>query len=91
MIAMSVIYVEYIRDLFSSILMLKPDSTEVLEKTIVDIPYDEIIIDFSGVKFMSIELAKEYSSIKQRSKKVVNEVNIPIDIEPIMSKASGFI
>ncbi len=91
MIAMSVIYVEYIRDFFSSTLMLNPDSTKELEKTIVDIPYDEIIIDFSGVKSMGIEFAKEYLSIKDRSKKVIHEVNIPLDVEPIMNSASGSI
>ena len=87
MIAMSVIYVEYIRDLLSSTLTLRPDIIQELEKTILNIPYDEIIIDFSGVKSMSIEFAKEYLSIKHRSKKVINEVNISLDVEPIMNKA----
>ncbi len=87
MIAMSVIYVEYIRDLLSPTLTLRPDIIQELEKTILNIPYDEIIIDFSGVKSMSIEFAKEYLSIKQRSKKVINEVNISLDVEPIMNKA----
>ena len=87
MIAMSVIYVEYIRDLLSSTLTLRPDIIQELEKTILNIPYDEIIIDFSGVKSISIEFAKEYLSIKYRSKKVINEVNISLDVEPIMNKA----
>jgi len=91
MIAMSVIYVEYIRDPFSSTLTMRPDTTKELEKTILDIPYDEIIIDFSGVKSMSIEFAKEYLSIKRRSKKVINEVNIPLDLEPIINKALEYI
>ena len=60
MIVMSVIYVDYIRDLFSSTLMLGPDTVKELEKTILDIPYDEIVIDFSSVKSMSSEFAKEY-------------------------------
>jgi len=87
MIAMSVIYVEYIRDLLSSALTLRPNIIQELEKTILNIPYNEIIIDFSGVKSMSIEFAKEYLSIKHRSKKVINEVNISLDVEPIMNKA----
>ena len=87
MIAMSVIYVEYIRDLLSSTLTLRPNIIQELEKTILNIPYNEIIIDFSGVKSMSIEFAKEYLSIKHRSKKVINEVNISLDVEPIMNKA----
>jgi hypothetical protein len=87
MIAMSVLYVEYIRDLFSSTLTLRPNIIEELEKTIADISYDEIIIDFSGVKSMSIEFAKEYLSIKHRSDKTINEVNMPLDLQPIMDKA----
>lgn len=84
---MSVIYVEYIRDLLSPTLTLKPNTIKELEKTIVDIPYEEIIIDFSGIKSMGFEFAKEYFSIKHRSKKIINEVNIPLDVEPIMNKA----
>ena len=91
MIVMSVIYVEYIRDLLSSTRMLRPNTIKELEKTILDIPYDEIIIDFSGVKSMGIEFAKEYFSFKHRSKKTINEVNIPFGVEPIMNKASGSI
>jgi len=87
MIKMSVLYVEYITNLFSSTLTLKPDTTKELEKTILDIPYDEIIFDFSDVKSMSTEFAREYVSVKHRSKKVVNEVNIPLSLEPIMDKA----
>ncbi len=87
MIAMSVICVEYIKDLFSSSLTLRSDTIKELEKTILNIPYDEIVIDFSGVKSMDIEFAKEYLSIKHRSKKAINEVNIPLDVEPIMKKA----
>jgi hypothetical protein len=84
---MSVIYVEFIWDLLSSTMKLRPDTIIELEKTILNIPYDEIIIDFSGVKSMSIEFAKEYLSIKHRSKKAINEVNISLDVEPIMNKA----
>jgi hypothetical protein len=58
MIAMSVIYVEFIWDLLSSTMKLRPDTIIELEKTILNIPYDEIIIDFSGVKSMSIEFVK---------------------------------
>jgi hypothetical protein len=84
---MSVIYVEFIWDLLSSTMKLRPDTIIELEKTILNIPYDEIIIDFSGVKSMSIEFAKEYLSIKHGSKKAINEVNISLDVEPIMNKA----
>lgn len=87
MIKMSVLYVEYITNLFSSTLVLRPNTKKELEKTILDIPFDEIIFDFSGVEYMSIEFAKEYMSIKHRTTKIVNEVNIPLAFEPIMLKA----
>jgi hypothetical protein len=85
MIKMSVLYVEYIKDRFSSTLTLRPNAAKELEETILDIPYDEIIFDFSGVKSMSIEFAKEYLSIKYRTKKIIKEVNIAIELELIMN------
>jgi hypothetical protein len=87
MIKMSVLYVEYITNLFSSTLELSIDTKKELEKTILDIPYDEIIFDFSGVKSMNTEFAREYISIKHRSKKIVNEVNVPLNLQPLMDKA----
>ena len=65
---------------------LRPNTAKELEETILSIPYDEIIFDFTGVKSMSIEFAKEYVSIKHRSQKIIKEVNIPIYLELIMSK-----
>ena len=84
---MSVLYVEYIIDLFSSTLTLRPDTIKVLEKTILNIPFDEIVIDFSGVRSMSFEFAKEYLSIKNKSNKAINEVNLPLDLRPMIDKA----
>jgi translation elongation factor EF-4 len=75
MIKMSFLYIEFIKDLFSSTLT-RPNAAKELEETIFDIPYDEIIFDFSGVKSMSIEFAKEYRSIKYRTKKIIKEVKI---------------
>lgn len=76
MIKMSFLYVEYIKDLSSSTLTLRPNAAKELEETIFDIPYDEIIFDFSGVKSMSIEFAKVYRSIKYRTEKIIKEVKI---------------
>jgi hypothetical protein len=30
-------------------------------KTIMDVPYNEIILDFCGIRSMSIKFAKEYN------------------------------
>ena len=88
MIGMSVLYVEYMKDIFSSTLALRPDTNKELGKTIIDVPYDEIILDFSGIRSMSFEFAKEYLSVKNNSNKSINEVNLSFDLRPIMDKAS---
>ncbi|VFJ13288.1 hypothetical protein [Candidatus Nitrosocosmicus franklandus] len=88
MIGMSVVYVEYMKDVFSSTLTMGPDTREELDKTLINVPYTEIILDFSGIKSMSFEFAKEYCSIKNKSNKTVNEVNLPLELMPIMDKAS---
>ena len=88
MIGMSVLYVESMKDIFSSTLTLGPDTHEELDRTFMDIPYDGIILDFSGIKSMSFEFAKEYFSMKNKCNKAVNEVNLPLELRPIMDKAS---
>jgi hypothetical protein len=87
MIGMSVLYVECIKDLLSFTLTLRPDTIKVLEKTILNIPFDEIVIDFSGVRSMSFEFAKEYLSFKKKSNKAITEVNLPLDLRPMIDKA----
>lgn len=87
MIGMSVLYVEYMKDVFSSSLSLGPQTHEELDKTITIVPYDEIVFDFSGVRSMSFEFAKEYLSVKNKSNKAINEVNLSLELKPIMDKA----
>lgn len=87
MIGMSVLDVEYMKDVFSSSLSLGPQTHEELDKTITIVPYDEIVFDFSGVRSMSFEFAKEYLSVKNKSNKAINEVNLSLELKPIMDKA----
>lgn len=87
MIGLSVLYVEYMRDIFSTTLALRLDTHEELDKTIMEVPYDEIILDFSGVRSMSFEFAKEYLSVKNKSNKAINEVNLSLELRSIMDKA----
>jgi hypothetical protein len=87
MIGMSVLYVEYMRDIFSTTLALRLGTHEALDKTITEVPYDQIIFDFSGVRSMSFEFAKEYLSVKNKSNKAINEVNLSLELRPIMEKA----
>jgi hypothetical protein len=88
MIGMSVLYVEYMKDIFSSTLALRPDTHKELDKTIMDVPYDEIVLDFSGIRSMSSEFAKEYLSVKNKSNKSISEVNLAFEIMSTMDKAS---
>ena len=46
------------KDIFSSTLTLGPNTYKELDKTIIHVPYEEIILDFSGVRSMSFEFAK---------------------------------
>ena len=87
MIGMSVLYVEYMKDVFSSTLSLGPDTSKELDKTIRHIPYDGIVFDFSEVRSMSFEFAKEYLTVKNKSNKSINEVNLSLELRPIMDKA----
>ena len=88
MIGLSVVYVEYMKDIFSSALTLEPDTRKELDNAFIDVPYNAIILDLSGIKSMSCDFAKEYISIKNESNKAVNEVNLPPELRLIMDKAS---
>jgi hypothetical protein len=91
MIGMSVLYVEYMKDIFSSTLALGPDTHKELGKMMMDVPYDEIVLDFSGIRSISFEFAKEYLTVKNKSNKSIYEVNLAFELRPIMDKASVFI
>ena len=77
---MSIVYVIFITDLFTSDLILRPKIFKVLERKISDIPYDDIIIDFSNVKSMTHNFAEEYKSFSKKNKKLIHEVNIPLHL-----------
>ena len=87
MAAMSVIYVIFIKNLFSTHLTLQTDTNTILEREIFDIPYDEICIDFSNIKSISPGFVNQYMLLKYRSKKMINEVNISPDLEELMDTA----
>ena len=60
-----------------------------MEEKISDIPYDEIIIDFSSVKSMSPNFANTYLEIKKGSNKLIHEVNVPLHLEKTLSNTYG--
>jgi hypothetical protein len=91
MAAMSVIYVIFIKNLFSTHLTLQTDTNTILEREIFDIPYDEICIDFSNIKSISPAFVNQYLLLKSRSKKMINEVNISPDLEELMDTTNVYL
>lgn len=78
---MPIVYVMFMKDLLASDLMFKPEVIKALKKKISDIPYDEVVIDFSDIRSMSPDFANKYKSIKKRSNKLIHEVNMPLYLE----------
>lgn len=78
---MSVIYVIFIKDLLSPHLTLENDTNSLLEREIFNIRYDEIRVDFSNVKSMSLDFTNHYLLLKSKSKKLIHEVNIPLNLQ----------
>ncbi len=79
--AMSIVYVIFIKDLLASDLMIKSEINKILEKKISDIPYNEVIIDFSNVRAMSREFINQYKQSKFKNRKEIHEVNIPLGLQ----------
>ena len=74
---MSIIYVVFIKDIFSSNLVAIPNIDNKLDKEVFNLHYEEIIVDFSGVYTMSSDFANHYLSNKSKSGKTIHEVNVP--------------
>lgn len=81
MAAMPIIYVICIRNIFASNLTTISGIDNVLDKEIFNLPYEEIIVDFSGIDSVSPEFANHYLSNKSKSGKMINEVNIPLRLQ----------
>lgn len=75
---MSTIYVKFITDIFSSDLVSTRDIDDKLDKELFNLPYDEIIVDFSHVNTMNLDFANHYRLNKSKSKNIIHEVNIPL-------------
>ncbi len=78
---MSIVYVIFIEELITSDLKLKPKAIKELESKISNIPYNEIIIDFSNIGSMTPDFVNKYKSLLNKSKKIIHEVNIPPHLE----------
>lgn len=76
--------------LLSSDLALRDNANYLFEK-IESIREPEIVIDFSRVRSISRSFADQYVNRKRSSKKVVTEVNVPVNIAKmfdVVSRAS---
>jgi hypothetical protein len=78
MTAMSTIHVKFITDIFSPDLVSISNIDYQLDKELFNLPYDEIIVDFSGVNTIDVDFANHYRINKSKSNKVIHEVNIPL-------------
>lgn len=57
--------------------MTIPEIDNKLNKEIFDLPYEEIIVDFSGVSMMNQDFASHYLLNRSKSEKIIHEVNVP--------------
>lgn len=77
MTPMPIIYVIRIRDIFASNLTTISGIDNKLDKAIFNLPYGEIVVDFSDISMMSPEFVDHYLLNKFKSGKVIREVNMP--------------
>lgn len=87
MTAMSPIYVLNVKDILSTNLRPKHTIDKILEKGLFNLPYDEIIVDFSGVNSISPEFATQYLLCKSKTRKEVHEVNVPLNLREALYNA----
>jgi len=83
MTAMSIIYVIFIKDIFSTNLITIPDIKDKLDKEIFNLPYGEIVVNFSGVNTIDLDFVNYYLSNKSKSGKVIHEVNLPLWLQNV--------
>jgi len=87
MTAMSAIHVVSIRDFISADLNIKKSAMNFVEREVEYAPSDDIIIDFSNIRSITPEFAHQYLMSKRKIKKEIHEVNLPLHVESIISKA----
>lgn len=49
-----------------------------------EIKDDEILIDFTGIVFISRSFAQSYFSKKNKLNKQIDEINVPDEVKPLM-------
>jgi len=68
-----------IRERVGNLLMLRSSVGPIFHK-IAQLDETEVVVDFSGVEFMSRSFADEYRSAKAKSRKHIVERNVPVNV-----------
>ncbi|KZX11098.1 hypothetical protein [Methanobrevibacter filiformis] len=73
-----------IKDSINSSLEMNSAASEFF-KEVNELPDDEIKISFENVIFMSRSFAQEYILQKNKTNKIIDEVNVPESIAPLFN------
>lgn len=72
-----------IKDKINSSLEMNTAANDFLS-SINELDDEEIIVDFTGIVFISRSFAQAYFSQKSKMSKSINEVNVPNTVKPLM-------
>lgn len=72
-----------IKDEINSSLEMNTAADDFLNK-VNEIEDDEILIDFTGIVFISRSFAQAYFSKKNKLGKNIDEINVPDEVKPLL-------
>lgn len=72
-----------IKEEINSSLEMNTAADDFLNK-VNDINDDEILIDFTGIVFISRSFAQSYFSKKNKMDKNIDEINVPTEVKPLV-------
>lgn len=72
-----------IKDEINSSLEMNTAADDFLNK-VNEINDDEILIDFTGIVFISRSFAQSYFSKKNKLDKNIDEINVPEEVKPLV-------
>lgn len=77
------VQVVMIKEEINSSLEMNTAADDFLNK-VNDINDDEILIDFTGIVFISRSFAQSYFSKKNKMDKNIDEINVPTEVKPLV-------
>lgn len=72
-----------IKDEINSSLEMNTAADDFLNK-VNEIDDEEILIDFTGIVFISRSFAQSYFSKKNKIDKNIYEINVPVEVKPLV-------